>query len=349
MMHGVHRGGELTRTRPSFDANRYLPSLQAARTWLLALGSTVGVAIAYFLAARLGLALRIEGVAVFWPAAGIAVGILITFSRRARAPVVIGVFAATIAANVMSDRTLWTPVLKGLCHAGEAVVTAWLIEQWFGHAFAFDNVRRVLGFVAAAGLGAAASAIAGAATVTLLHAPLPFWDVWRAWFLADAVGMVVVAPLVIGLGQLWREPPSGVDSIEGVGVLTALTLTGTYSVAQPSGTWATYDADAVVFPLLLWLTARCEPIFGIAGAFVWSITVIGATTFGPGQFGDAAVPLTERVVGAQVTVTAVTFSTLVLIALFTERRRNEAALRIALVNEEEGKTRLADAQWQPAR
>ena len=206
----------MTRTRPPFDANRYLPSSQAARKWLLALGSTVGVAIAYFLAARLGLALPIQGVAVFWPAAGIAVGVLITFGRRVLAPVVIGVFAATIAANFMSDRTLWTPVLKGLCHAGEAVLTAWLIEQWFGRAFAFDNVRRVLGFVAAAGLGAAASAIAGAATVTLLHAPLPFWDVWRAWFLADAVGMVVVAPLVIGLGQLWREPPSGVDSIEGV-------------------------------------------------------------------------------------------------------------------------------------
>jgi two-component sensor histidine kinase len=65
-------------------------------------------------------------------------------------------------------------------------------------------------------------------------------------------------------------------------------------------------------------------------AFIWSITVIWATIFGLGQFGDAAVPLTERVAGAQVSVTIVTFCTLVLSALFTQRRHNEAALKSAV-------------------
>src|SRR5262245_48148271 len=130
MMHGVHRGGALTGTRPPFDVHGYLPSSQAARTWLLALGSTVGVTIPYFLAARLGLALLHQGVAVFWPAAGIAVGILVTLGRRARGAVVIGVVAATIAANVVDDRSLWAAAFKGLSNAGEAVLTAWLIEQW---------------------------------------------------------------------------------------------------------------------------------------------------------------------------------------------------------------------------
>jgi integral membrane sensor domain MASE1 len=205
---------------------------------LLALGATVGVAIAYFLAARLGLALLTQGVAVFWPASGIAVGILVTLGRRARAAVVIGVVTATIAATIVGDRSIWASVLKGFSNAGDAVLTAWLIDQWFDGPFAFDDVRHVLGFVAAAALGAAASAVAGAATVTLLNVPLPFWDVWRAWFLGDGVGTVVVAPLVIGLGQLWRKPPSRAGAFEGVGVLTALTPINLYSVAQPSGSWA---------------------------------------------------------------------------------------------------------------
>jgi two-component sensor histidine kinase/integral membrane sensor domain MASE1 len=297
---------------------------------LLAPGTTIGIAIAYFLAARLGLALLTEGVAVFWPASGIAVGALVTLGRRARAPVVIGVVAATIAASIIGDRSIWASLFKGFSNAGDAVLTAWLIEQWFDGPFAFDGVRHVLGFVAAAALGAAASAVAGAATVTLLIAPLPFWDVWRAWFLGDGVGTMVIAPLVIGLGQLWRELPSRADSIEGLGVLTVFTPLNIYSVAQPSGGWATYDADAAVFPLLLWLTARCHSIFAIVAAFSWSITVIWATIFGVGQFGDASVPLSERVEGAQISVTIVTFCTLVLSALFTERRRNEATLRFAL-------------------
>jgi hypothetical protein len=51
--------------------------------------------------------------------------------------------------------------------------------------------------------------------MTLLHTTAPYWEVWHAWFLSDKVGIVVVPPLMIGLGQMWREAPTpshkGVD------------------------------------------------------------------------------------------------------------------------------------------
>ncbi len=47
-------------------------------------------------------------VAVFWPASGLAAGILIIFGRRARPALVIGVVAGTIAANLLSDRSIAT-------------------------------------------------------------------------------------------------------------------------------------------------------------------------------------------------------------------------------------------------
>ena len=320
-------GRALRRARLPFGADRYLPSFGAAQACLLALGCATGVAIAYFLAARLGLALLTEEVAVFWPASGIAVGILVVWGRRARAAVVVGVIAATIVANLMGDRSLWTSVLKGFCNAGEAVFTAWLIERWFGRAFAFDDVRHVLGFVAAAALGVAASAFGGAATMTLLHTTAPFWDVWRAWFLAGGVGIVVVAPLVIGLGQLWRERPSRDEWIEGAGALALLSLTSLYTVSHPAGSWVSFSPGALVLPFLLWLTARCRPAFAIAGAFVASAAVLFGTTFGIGRFGDASVAVAERVKGAQAAMTLVTLYTLILTALFAARRRNEATLK----------------------
>jgi integral membrane sensor domain MASE1 len=118
----------------------FLPPAGAA--WL----TVAAVAITYFLAAQLGLALlsKSTDVAVFWPASGFAVGILIVLGPRARVAVIIGVVFATIVANLMSDRSLWTSVFKGVCNAGEAVLTAWLIEKWFGRAFALDDLRRVL-------------------------------------------------------------------------------------------------------------------------------------------------------------------------------------------------------------
>ena len=123
------------------------------------------VAIAYFSAARLGLHLltELEGVAVFWPASGIAAGVLIALGRGMRAPVAIGVVVATVAANLLGDRNLWSSICASLCNAGEALLAAWLIERWFGQPFRLDDLHRVLGFLAAATLACAAAAIGGAA------------------------------------------------------------------------------------------------------------------------------------------------------------------------------------------
>ena len=162
--------------------------------------------------------------------------------------------------------------------------------------------------------------------MTLLHTSAPFWDVWRAWFLSDGIGIVMVTPLVIALGRVWSEQPSRGELIEGTGVLALVTLTSFYVVTHPTESWLSFSPGAVVLPLLLWLTTRCPPAFPIAGAFVASIAMVYATTFGLGRFGDAGVPIMERVKGAQVAITMVTIFTLVLAALFAERRSREAKL-----------------------
>jgi len=266
-------------------------------------------------------------VAVFWPASGIAAGILVAAGRRAGVALVMGVVIGTIVANLMNDRNLSTSIVKGFCNAGEAVVVAWLLERWCGRPFTFGDLRRVAGLLAAASLATAASAIGGAATMTLFQTTASFWDVWRTWFLSDGIGIVVVAPLVIALGEVWREQPSRSEVIEAAGALTLLTLVSFYVVTHPAGSWLSFTPGAVVLPILLWLTARCPPAFPIAGAFIASIVVICATTFGIGRFGDTSVPIMERVRGAQVAVTMLTIYTLVLIALFAERRRSESELK----------------------
>jgi len=309
---------------------RYLLAAVAeAEGWLSTLLAASAIAVVYFLAARLGLALisTPSDVAVFWPASGIAAGILILSGRRALPAVVIGVIAGTVAANVISDRSVLTSLCKGFCNAGEAVLVAWLLERWFGRPFRFADLRRVTGFFAAAGLASALSAVGGALTMTLLHIKAPFWEVWRAWFLSDGVGIVVVAPLMIGLGQMWREAPSQKEWIESAGVLSLAALASFYAVNHKTGSWLSFSPGGVVLPPLLWLTARCRPAFGLAGAFIASVSVILATTFGIGRFGDAAVPLLERVQGAQMAIVTVTVYTLVLIALFAQRKEAEDGLR----------------------
>jgi hypothetical protein len=75
-----------------------------------ALGLAIAVGIAYFLAAQLSLLLaRPDGVAVFWPAAGVSSGVLIALGRVARLPVISAVMIATIIANLTGDRNVWAP------------------------------------------------------------------------------------------------------------------------------------------------------------------------------------------------------------------------------------------------
>jgi len=132
-------------SRPNTDAG-------STRQWAHSIGLAAAVGIVYFLAARLSLLLlaKPDGVAVFWPASGVASGVLIALGPRARLPVAAGAMAATIVANLMGDRTLFSAVVFGLCNAGEALLTAWLIERYFGLGFNLGKLSHVLGILVCA-------------------------------------------------------------------------------------------------------------------------------------------------------------------------------------------------------
>ena len=98
-------------------------------SWLGAVGVGVVVGIAYFVAARLGHILGApQGVPIFWPAAGIAVGAFITFGPNGRLPVTVAVVAATIASGILIGRDLSLTITFAFFNTGEALLTAWLIE-----------------------------------------------------------------------------------------------------------------------------------------------------------------------------------------------------------------------------
>ena len=79
------------------------------KSWLSWVGLAVAVGITYFMAARFGLAFRAKpgGVAVFWPAAGIAIGALIALGRDPRLPVATAVVVATITSKLLITGNFW--------------------------------------------------------------------------------------------------------------------------------------------------------------------------------------------------------------------------------------------------
>jgi signal transduction histidine kinase len=300
--------------------------------WLGSIGLGVAVGISYFLAARLSLALltKPEGVAVFWPAAGVAAGVLIALGPRARWPVVVGTMAATVAANLFGDRNLWSAILFALCNAGEAVLTAWFIERYFGSGFRLGRLRNVLGLFAAAIIGTTVSGIGGAVTFKLFHNAPSLLTTWQHWLASDGLGIITVAPLLIELASSSRDRISRSELIEGVLAVVALALVCGLAIFHRWDLLTTIGPVALLFAPLLWLAARCRPVFASAAAFIVSLSIVWTTTFGIGYFGDPGLAMADRVFGAQASILLVAFSALVLAALFAEIRDKRRLAEIAL-------------------
>ena len=287
------------------------------------------VGIAYFLSARLSLVLLTvpDGVAVFWPAAGVASGILIALGPGARWPVAAGTIVATVLANLLGDRNFAMAAVSALCNAGEALLVAWLIEHNFGPTFALDNVRRVFGLIAAATVSAALSGIGGTAGFIFFHGSgAPVLTIWQHWFASDALGIVAIAPVLIGFASAIRNPPSTRESIEGFMAIAAVLVTAWLAVFKLRQPWAVIVPSALLYPLQLVLAARCQPVFGALAAFIVSLAVVCVTSFRLGQFFDADVPIDDRILAAQASILVTSLATFVLSALFAERRQREAII-----------------------
>jgi PAS domain S-box-containing protein len=311
------------------DIENRVPFLGGRSFLHVALGAAA-VFVTYFFAARLSLALisPSSGVAVFWPAAGVASGLIIALGSMSRLPVALGVMLATIAANLLEDSNLPASIVFAVCNAAEALLIGWLVKSYLSENLALDSLRNVSGFLAATAVGTAVSGIGGTAGYILFHnlgASAP--GIWFAWFASDALGVVTVAPVIIGLITMAQSLPQKGELLEGLVALVAIALVSTLGFSSPTEHWFTILPVSLVLPVAFWVAARCPPVFAASAAFIVAFAAVWTITFGLGRLGDAAIPLTDRVLAAQSALLAMSSALLLLAALFQERRRAEAALK----------------------
>ena len=299
-------------------------------SWAVSAATAVAIAIAYFLSARLSLALleKPDGVAVFWPAAGVATGVLIVLGRAARWPVIFGVMAATIVANLLGDRNIASSLLFAVANAGEAAIVAGLIERIFGARFELNTLRSVIGLFAATVAGTLVSGIVGTIGFILFHGgdASSAATVWLHWVASDGLGTLTVAPLVIGLASLMRSIPSTREAAESAMALAVMCLLCAFLVFMPNAPETLELATIALSPLLVWIAARLPPGVTSAATFICAITIVATTTFGVGFFGDPLWSFEQRIESAQASILVISFGALVLTALFSERKLQAIAI-----------------------
>jgi signal transduction histidine kinase len=319
--------------------------------WVGGIGLAAAVGVLYYIVAYLSLTglffYRSEGITVFWAAAGISSGLLIGFGSRARLPIVAGVFvAAFLIPFVVLKRGIWLSIIFGLCDAVEPIIIAGLIARYFGDDFALDKLRKVFGLLGATIAGTAPSSLGGAVASRLFLGPeVQILTTWLHWWTGVAVGVVTVAPVVIGISAAIREPAPWSEQIEGGAGLLALAAMTALVLSLPQQLWETVVPGALLFPMLLWLAARCRPVFAAGGVLMVSLTIAWTTIFGIGHFGNTGLSIDYRVAQAQAVILAAAIGAHVLAALFAERRESETRLmRSNAMLERERDNRLLNAQ-----
>jgi signal transduction histidine kinase len=329
-------------------SQRQRSAADLTRRSMRSIGLTAAVGSAYFLAAKLGIGLPSNSgfVSVFWPAFGLSSGVLIALGPRARWPVGAGVIVASVATHLDNGDPLWVVAALALGSAAETLITAGLIERYFGSGFSLDRLRHVLGLVAAVVLGSVASGIWWIVASRLFQVSTePILTTWQHWFMSDIVGFVTLGPFVIGLIAAVRQPPPRSELIEGTAVLVALAVVTAIIILLPLAPWKTVSPIAALFPMLLWLAARCQSVFAAGGACLVSIMVVSATVFGIGHFGDDGLTIDDRVLQAQTAILFVALGAFILSSLFAERRESEVRLtRLNMMVERERDNKLLNAQ-----
>jgi signal transduction histidine kinase len=324
-----------------------IPDGLAAWTWLRSIGIAAAVGVAYFLAAQLSNSFLITPeTVIFWPAAGISSGLLISLWSIARWPVLAGVIIATAAANLLRPFDVATTATWVLGNTVEPLIIAGLIQYYFGTKFKLDRLYCVLGLFAAAIAGTVVASTWWTSVYYWLFASLNEPTVtWLHWIVSDFAGIVSVAPLVIGLAAALQQPPPRREAIESIAALAVVGAMTGVIVSLPQDLWETVVPAALVFPVLLWLAARSQPVFAAAGAFIVSMTVALTAIYGLGHFGGMVLSIGARTLQTQAIILVVGSGTAVLAALFAERRGSEARLaRSNALLQRERDNKLLNAQ-----
>jgi len=166
------------------------------------IGIGLAVAVAYVIAARLGFrfAFAAEQVTTVWAPTGIAQAALLLWGRSLWPAIWVGAFVA----NAITEAPVWVAVGIATGNTLEAIAAAWILRRLPGFDPAFRSIRDVAAFIVVAALmSTAISATIGVTTLCAAAAQpwTRFSELWSDWWLGDAVGALIIAPVILTMAR----------------------------------------------------------------------------------------------------------------------------------------------------
>lgn len=295
------------------------------------------VAAAYYGSAKLGLEQQlVRGqVTPFWPPTGIALVALLMWGLRMWPGIAIGAFVvnAPLGPSIL-------PVLAIVAGNTIAPVCACLLLRRVRFRPALDRLQDALALVFLGALGGmliSATIGTGVLVASEALAADDFWPTWSVWWTGDAMGVLVIAPLLLAARTLRR--PHDVPLLrwaEAAALLAGTTAAAIVATRSP------LNLLFLVIPFLIWAAFRFQLQGAAPCALITSVVAIiaGAADVGPFSGQD----LLAKMVILQAFNGTVALTCLLLSATIAERNHTVRALGEACERLTEALSRLVPDQ-----
>ncbi len=296
-------------------------------------GTVAGLAAVYFVAGKLGLQLAYvhASATAVWPCTGIAIAALLVFGYRVWPGILIGAFLV----NLTTAGSAGTSIAIAAGNTLEGLAACFLVQRFAQGKEAFARAQDIFKFALLAGMVATTiSATIGVAILTAAGFAdwSAFGSMWCTWWLGDAVGAVIVTPLLL----LWWENPRIRWTREQVTELAFLFLglfaTGWIVFGKPfHSELKNYPLEYLCIPFLIWAAFRFGRRKAATALCVVSAIAAWGTLHGYGPFARESQNMSLLLMQSFMGIMAIT--TLALAAEVTEHKRAEERVRHLAVSD----------------
>ena len=294
----------------------------------------------YVAAGKLGLSLAFvhASASPVWPPTGIALAAFLTLGYR----VWPAIFAGAFAVNITTMGSAATSLGIATGNTLEGLLGAYLVNRYAGGARAFDHSQDVFKF---AGLAALLSTIISATVGvgSLILGGYAAWadadEIWFTWWLGDASGALIFAPLIVLWLRDWRGAASRGRVLEAAALWLTTTFIGLAVFGEGLTRFGlmTLPLTFLCTPPLVWAAVRFRQLEAAMLVTVLSGIAIWETLRGFGPFasasGNEALLLLQLFMGT-VSVMVISAGALVEERRRVEREREDLLMRAQLARAE---------------
>ncbi|MEK1945019.1 MULTISPECIES: MASE1 domain-containing protein [Ensifer] len=291
---------------------------QALHAGLFVAAYVAGSGFAHLLAIIPGTGISI------WPPSGLFLATLVLASQRSWPWwILVGLTGELLGNLAWFHNSIPVATLIYVGNACEAAFGAWLLKRFCGEPVRLETLREVLALlVLGAGVAPILSATVGSATLAWFDIQA-FATAWPLWWIGDATGVAIIAPLALVVFQNWRGKSEFLAARWTEVFALALVFLGIAALSLSGFLPYAY----IIMPPLLWVAVRFEFKGTVLALSFLALITAAFTISGTSQFAGDAESQQHKQIMLQLFLGISAFSALVVAAISRQHQLALVTLR----------------------